>query len=163
MLSIKEKYMRSATNDEEFVSIVTERWEGNLFHKLLDLRIESVGPDLVKTSFTMRDELKGHFKLGMLHGGVISSVVDATGGLAATMSLQKTMHGVTLEAKLQKSRRMSTVDLRVDFLRPGLGKRFIATANTLRAGSKIVVSRIELHNDQNDLIAVGTGAYILGG
>ena len=59
------------------------------------------------------------------------------------------------------SGRMSTIDLRVDFLRPGLGKRFVVTAYTLRTGNKVVVKRIELHNDQNDLIAVGTGSYFV--
>ena len=76
----------------------------------------------------MRDELMGNFNRGMLHGGVISSVIDATGGLAASIGIQEKMRGKTLEAKLEKSSRISTIDLRVDFLRPGLGKRFIATA-----------------------------------
>jgi len=30
----------------------------------------------------------------------------------------------------------------------------------LRSGSKVVVIRIEMHNDQSDLIAVGTGSWI---
>jgi uncharacterized protein (TIGR00369 family) len=162
-LPIKEKHVNSHTNDEEFVSIIIERWERSPFHKVLGLKVESVGPDFVKTLFEMQDELKGHYKRGMLHGGVISSVIDATGGLEATMSIQKTMHGETLEAKLEKARRMSTIDLGVNYLRPGVGSRFIATANTLRTGNTIVVSKIELYNDQNDLIAVGTGSYILGG
>lgn len=155
--------MNSQKNDEGFVSTIIEREEISPFHKVLGLKVESVGPDFVKTSFEMRDELKGHYKRGMLHGGVISSFIEATGGLAATMGIQKRMHGETLETKLERTSRISTVDLRVDFLRPGLGKRFIATANTLRTGNKIVVSRIEPPNDRNDLIAAGTGSYILGG
>jgi len=97
----------------------------------------------------------------MLHGGVISSVIDATGGLAAFIGIQKQMRGKTLEAKLERSGRISTIDLRVDFLRPGLGKRFVVTAYTLRTGNKVTVTRIELHNDQNELIAVGTGSYLV--
>lgn len=71
------------------------------------------------------------------------------------------MRGETLEAKLKKSNRVSTIDLCVDFLCPGLGKQFVVTAYTLRTGNKVAVTRIELHNDQNDLIAVDTGSYIL--
>ena len=56
-------------------------------------------------------------------GGVISSVIDATGGVAAFIGIQEKMQGKTLEATLQRSSRISTIDLRVDFLRPGLGKR----------------------------------------
>ncbi len=97
----------------------------------------------------------------MLHGGVISSVIDATGDLAAAMGIQKKTYGETLEAKLERARRMSTIDLRVDFLRPSLGKRFVGTAYTLRTGNRVVVTRIELQNHQNDLIAVDIGSYIL--
>jgi uncharacterized protein (TIGR00369 family) len=103
----------------------------------------------------------GNFERGMLHGGVISSVIDVTGGLSAAIGIREKFRGETLEAKLKKSGRVSTIDLRVDFLRPGLGKQFVVTAYNLRSGNKVAVTRIELHNDQNDLIAVGTGSYIL--
>jgi acyl-coenzyme A thioesterase PaaI-like protein len=32
----------------------------------------------------------------------------------------------------------------------------------LRTGSKVAVTRMEMHNDQKTLIAVGTGTYIVG-
>jgi uncharacterized protein (TIGR00369 family) len=145
---------------KEFVYVINEMFEKIPFNKVLGLKVESISPDCVKTVFEMRDELMGNFKRGMLHGGVISSAIDVTGGLAAVISIQEKMHGETLEAKIERSFRMSTIDLRVDFLRPGLGKRFVVTAYVLRTGNKIAVTRIELHNDQNDLIAVGTGSYI---
>jgi uncharacterized protein (TIGR00369 family) len=145
---------------KEFVYVINEMFEKIPFNKVLGLKVESISPDCVKTVFEMRDELMGNFKRGMLHGGVISSAIDITGGLAAVISIQEKMHGDTLEAKIERSFRMSTIDLRVDFLRPGLGKRFVVTAYVLRTGNKIAVTRIELHNDQNDLIAVGTGSYI---
>lgn len=154
--------MDSRPKDEEFMSAINEMFSKKIpFNKVLGLRVESISVDRVKTLFEMRDELMGNYNRGMLHGGVISSVIDATGGLAAFIGIQEKMRGKTLEAKLERSFRMSTIDLRVDFLRPGLGNRFIATANTLRTGNKVVVTRIELHNDQNDLIAVGTGSYLV--
>jgi len=154
--------MDSHTKDEEFHSIIKEMFSEKIpFNKVLGLKVESISADSVKTLFTMRDELMGNYNRGMLHGGVISSVIDATGGLAAFISIQEKMRGKTLEVKLEKSKRISTIDLRVDFLRPGLGKKFIATANTLRTGNKVVVTRIELNNDHNELIAVGTGSYLV--
>jgi uncharacterized protein (TIGR00369 family) len=152
--------MERLKNAEEFVSVINEMFEKIPFNKVLGLKVKSISPDSVKTVFEMRDELMGNFKRGMLHGGVISSAIDVTGGLAAVISIQEKMPGETLEAKIERSFRMSTIDLRVDFLRPGLGKRFVVTAYVLRTGNKIAVTRIELHNDQNDLIAVGTGSYI---
>jgi uncharacterized protein (TIGR00369 family) len=68
------------------------------------------------------------------------------------------MSDKTLEARFEMSGRISTIDQRVDFLRPVIGMWFVATAYVLRTGKKIAVTRIELHNDQNRLIAVGTGS-----
>jgi len=147
-------------NAEKFVSVINEMFEKIPFNKVLGLKVESISPECVKTFFEMRDELMGNFKRGILHGGVISSAIDVTGGLAAVMGLQEKLHGETLEAKIDKSFRMSTIDLRVDFLRPGFGRRFVVTAYVLRTGNKIAVTRIELHNEVNELIAVGTGSYI---
>jgi uncharacterized protein (TIGR00369 family) len=154
--------MDSHRNDEEFISFINELFNENVpFNKVLGLKVKSISSNCVKTSFQMRDELLGNSKRGMLHGGVISSVIDATGGLAVVISVQETMRGETLEVKRKIPNSMSTIDLRIDFLSPGRGKQFVVTAYTLRMGKKVVVIRIELHNDQNDLIAVGTGSYIL--
>ena len=57
---------------------------------------------------------------------------------------------------------MGTIDLRVDYLRPGLGQWFYATGMVMRSGRKVTVARMELHNDLEKLIAVGTGTYIVG-
>ncbi len=148
--------MASRTNDEEFVSVVREIFGEKVpFIKVLGLKVEWISYERVQVSFQMRDELMGNYKRGMLHGGVISSVIDAVGGLAALMGAQEKMRGKTLATRLEKLERGSTIDLRVDFLRPGIGKWFVATAYVLKAGNKIVVTRIELNNDQNDLIAIG--------
>jgi len=144
---------------EEFVSFINDIFEKIPFNKILGLKVESIGPGCVKTVFEMRDELMGNFKRRMLHGGVISSAIDVTGGLAAVIGIHEKMPGEPLETKIEKSFRMSTVDLRVDFLRPGLGTRFVVTAFVLRTGNKIAVARMEMHNDRDELIAVGTGSY----
>ncbi|MFM5687316.1 thioesterase family protein, partial [Aeromonas caviae] len=58
--------------------------------------------------------------------------------------------------------RLGTIDLRVDYLRPGRGNEFIATAHIIRAGSKVAVARMELHNEEGTHIAFGTGTYLVG-
>jgi uncharacterized protein (TIGR00369 family) len=66
----------------------------------------------------------------------------------------------SLEESIQRLRPTSTIDLRVDYLRPGAGERFIARGFTLRAGSRVAVTRMEMRNEKSDLLAVGTGTYI---
>lgn len=58
--------------------------------------------------------------------------------------------------------RTATTDLRIDYLRPGLGKHFIATGSILRAGNKVAVSRMDLHNEERAYIATATGTYLVG-
>ena len=65
-----------------------------------------------------------------------------------------------MDAYLAKHK-LNTIDLRIDYLRPGKGKIFTASGSILRTGKKVGVSRMELHNEKQDLIAVGTGTYIV--
>jgi uncharacterized protein (TIGR00369 family) len=131
------------------------------FNQVLGLRVHSLDMDRPKLRFDMRDALVGNYIRGSLHGGVISAVIDVTGGLAAFMGLQKKLDNHPLEHKLEQFRKLGTIDLRVDYLRPGIGSSFEATGYVLRTGNKVAVTRIELKNESNQLIAVGTGAYVI--
>ncbi len=154
--------MDSFEKDEELFSVINEVFNEKIpFNKVLGLKVESISFEQAKIFFKMRNELIGNYMRGTLHGGVISSVIDVTGGLSAFMGIQQKMSNETLEAKLEKFGRLGTIDLRIDYLRPGMGKWFISTGYTLRTGNKVAVTRIELNNDQNDLIAVGTGSYVV--
>jgi uncharacterized protein (TIGR00369 family) len=107
----------------------------------------------------MRPELIGNFIRGSLHGGVISSTLDFMGGLVAFLGVLKTMQGQPARAMAERFAKIGTIDLRIDYLRPGIGEHFIATGYVLRTGKKVAVTRMELHSDERQLIAVGTGAY----
>jgi len=150
-------------DSDRFFSTISEMFNEKVpFHKLLGLTIQSMDHDRVQVKFSMRDELVGHYTRGMVHGGVISSIIDVTGGLAAFMDVQEKMADKGLQAKIEKFGRVTTIDLRVDFLRPGLGSVFTASAFSLRSGSKVAVTRVELKNEKDELIAVGTGSYTVG-
>ncbi len=131
------------------------------FNKTLGLRVELLEDMRPVIKFEMRDELVGHYIRGMLHGGVIASVIDVTGGLTAFLGVLEKTGTEEIEESMELLPNLSTIDLRVDYLRPGLGKWFIATGDVLRIGSKVAVTRIELHNDETILIAAGTGSYVI--
>ncbi|MEZ4526682.1 MAG: thioesterase family protein [Desulfobacterales bacterium] len=132
------------------------------FDKLLGIKIETLGENDVCVRIDMREELIGNFVKGILHGGVISSVLDLTGGLIASVAVLQRMKGASAEEMGKRLASIGTIDLRVDYLRAGQGKFFRATGNILRAGKRVAVIRTELHNDQNLLIAAGTGTYLTG-
>ncbi len=132
------------------------------FNKVLGVRIESLQEDNLQLRFDMRPELVGNFVRGNLHGGVISSVLDVVGGMTAWLGVMKKMKESSLEQISARFSKMGTIDLRVDYLRPGLGTHFIGHGSVLRTGNKVSVIRMELHNNENQMIAVGTGTYMVG-
>ena len=127
------------------------------FNKYLGLKVESFDVQAPKLRFDMRPELVGNPVRRILHGGVISAVLDVAGGFAIMLSLagDKAVTPTSFP-------NMGTIDLRVDYLRPGRGKHFIATARIVRQGSRIAVTHMELHNDEGELIATGGAAYVVG-
>ena len=128
------------------------------FNRVLGLHLTKLGEGTAEISFDMREELVGNFARGVLHGGVISSTLDVVGGMAAMMAeAADPGHDI-----LQRWSRIGTIDLRVDYLRPGDGVHFTATGRVIRSGRKVCVTRTELHNEIGTLIATGTGTYIVG-
>ena len=127
------------------------------FNKYLGLKVESFDVHAPKLRFDMRPELVGNPSRQILHGGVISATLDVAGGFAIMLSIAQ-------ESSVTPTSfpNMGTIDLRVDYLRPGRGKHFIATARIVRQGSRIAVTHMELHNDAGELIATGGAAYVVG-
>jgi len=127
------------------------------FNRHLGLKVESFDLAAPQLRFDMRPELVGNPSRQILHGGVISATLDVAGGFAIMLSLAAEMTGIPTSFP-----NMGTIDLRVDYLRPGRGKHFIATARIVRKGSRIAVTHMELHNDEGRLIATGGAAYVVG-
>lgn len=150
----------SPDDDEKVLAAIREIFVERIsFNKVLGLDVVSLHHDRPELRFAMRPELIGNFSRGMLHGGVISAVLDATGGLVAFLGVQQKLKGSPIAERIERFARIGTIDMRVDFLRPGLGKSFLARGFPLRTGNKVAVTRMELLNDSDELIAVGTAAY----
>ena len=132
------------------------------FNKELGLKIERLNSNGVMLRFKMAQKYVGNPVKQVLHGGVTSSLLDVAGGVAAGFYAFMRLDEHTLESLMEPIGRLGTIDLRVDFLRPGAGQEFVASATVMRAGRTVAVTRMELHNEEGVLIAVGTGAYVVG-
>lgn len=149
---------------DSLLNIVRDVYEHLPFNELLGLKVDHLEAERAGFRFDRRDELVGNVVMGILHGGVISAVLDTTGGLMATVSALGRMleNGNSQEDMIASFARYGTIDLRIDYLRPGRGEHFVSTATIMRTGRTVAVTRMELTNDQGFLIAVGTGAYKIG-
>jgi uncharacterized protein (TIGR00369 family) len=72
------------------------------------------------------------------------------------------MKDASLEKLIKRFSSMGTIDMRIDYIRPGKGLHFFATGHILRLGHKVAVTRTEFVNEEGLLITVGTSTYTVG-
>lgn len=116
------------------------------FNRLLGIRGESIEHGRAVLVLPVRPEFVGDPRRPALHGGVLSSLIDTAGGVAAWSALPP-------------GESVSTVDLRVDFLEPaGLSSPLRAHAVLVRKGNRVCHVRVRITQDET-LVAEGTGVY----
>jgi uncharacterized protein (TIGR00369 family) len=153
---------RSAAEHARLVALLTEIFEQRIsFNQMLGLRVVSLEMPAPRLRFDMRPELVGHYLYGRLHGGVITSALDSTGGLALMAAIAEKHPADTADQVLHRFARMGTIDLRVDFLRQGVGSHFVASAEVTRLGGRVGSTQMRLVNDEGVLIATGSAAYVV--
>ena len=153
---------RSPEEQARLETEITELFEKRIsFNALLGLRVISLKPGDVRMRFEMRPELIGHYAYGRLHGGVISTVLDTMGGIALMVHAAERHPHESAEQLLTRFARLGTIDLRVDFLRQGLGRHFVAHGDVTRLGGRVGSTQMTLVNDEGTLIATGAAAYIV--
>lgn len=148
---------------EATLQLVAEMFINHMpFNRTLGLELERFEPAFAQIGFNRQEMMTGNWAQKILHGGVIAAVLDVAGALVcvgSTLTRVGTIHEDDLRHRLA---RMGTIDLRVDYLRPGHGVRFTATSSLLRAGNKVAVARVELHNESQRHIASATATYLVG-
>lgn len=143
--------------DVELTTLIEQRIS---FNQVLGLKVRALRPRL-QLQFEMRPDLVGHYHYGRLHGGVISAALDALGGSALMVALGDRHGHETADQVMHRFLRIGTIDLRVDFLRPGMGRHFVAEAEVTRLGGRVGSTQMRLHNDSGELIATAAAAYIV--
>jgi uncharacterized protein (TIGR00369 family) len=95
-------------------------------------------------------ELVGNPDTGVLHGGAITTLMDACCGAAVFMKLTSPVP-------------IATLDLRIDYLRPAHpGREVLAHATCFRLTRNVAFVRgIAYHDDEQDPVAAAAGAFML--
>jgi uncharacterized protein (TIGR00369 family) len=116
----------------------------------LGIVAESFAPPRLTMRLPYRDNLVVDAETGILHGGAVTTLVDTAAGLLA-MAAVRPAHSV------------ATLDLRLDYLRPGLrGQDILCTAEVYRATRTIVFVRAHaLQADDEREIASALGTFMI--
>ena len=148
--------------EPEFVEGVRDIFEKKIvFNTVLGLKITAIEPHEVRARIDMRNDLVGHFAYNRIHGGVISAGLDAMGGLATMAAIGARHMDETPEQRLHRFAKLGTIDLRIDYLRPGIGDHFELRAEVLRLGSRVASTRMGFYGPDGKLLSTGAGAYIV--
>lgn len=121
------------------------------FNKVLGVKVALAEKAHVILEIPWRDEFIGDPMKPAMHGGVISALADTAGGMAIWSAVEN-VHA-----------RVSTIDLRIDYLRPGRLERLCAEANVVRLGGSVGVADIRLYHPgvNPEIVATGKGVYAI--
>ena len=137
------------TDDER--AMLTTFWEERIpFNAFLGMKVTMMEEGKAEMMVTTRPELVGDASRPALHGGLVSALADAVAGLAVFTTVFKTHTA-------------STVDIRVDYLRPGaVDENVHARAKVIRAGRRVASTQVVIYQTDIDApIALATAVYNL--
>ncbi|SDV48041.1 PaaI family thioesterase [Chitinasiproducens palmae] len=111
--------------------------------------LEILALDHAATQLSVRMPLRPEFErragTGQFHGGAIAALIDTCGDFAVGMVVGG---GVP------------TMNLRVDYLRPGAGTHLDATATARKIGRGSAVVDIDVTDAAGKLVAIGRGTFV---
>jgi uncharacterized protein (TIGR00369 family) len=118
--------------------------------RLLGMRLDEVRHAYAAMSLAYDERFIGNWKTGVLHGGVITVLLDTLCGLAVMTAVPA---GTPL----------ATLDLRIDYLRPAAPGRIIrGTAECYKLTPNIAFARgIAFHDKADNPIAHSAGTFML--
>lgn len=118
------------------------------FNRHLGVRLVSLEKGICKLMIPFKDEFLGDTRRGALHGGVISMLVDTCGGFAVW-----SMCAIT--------DRISTIDMRVDYLKPAFASDLVAEAHVRLLGNRVGNASTMLYSasDPSVIVAEGRSVY----
>ena len=115
------------------------------FAKLLGIKLDAIEAGEATLSLRIREDFKQN--AGVVHGGVIASLIDSATAFA-------------ILPLLNPDERTTTVDLTISYLRPLVAGVVIARAKVLRAGRRMIATSAELFDDDGKLAATALSTYI---
>ena len=116
--------------------------------RALGMELVSVAPAVVEIAMPWRAEFVGDPRSGVLHGGVISALMD-------------TCCGASVMAHPARPSSTATIDLRIDYLRAAHpGQRVRARAECFHLTRAVAFVRATAHDDDDSLpVATATGSF----
>lgn len=116
----------------------------------IGLHYLAIGEARIGTGLAYDARLIGNAQSGVLHGGVVTALIDETAG------------GAIVNAT-GAAQAVATVDLRIDYMRPAEPHMpLYCLAHCYRTTRRIAFFRAEAFHTPERPVAIGTGTFMLG-
>ena len=122
--------------------------QGVPFNRWMGFQVLTVGDGDITIRVPFREEMMGDPFRPATHGGVTAAALDAVGGAA-------------LFTQLGFQDKASTVDLRVDYLKPGECRDMVVRGKVLRLGNRVATTQMTAWHEGHEAepIAIAIGVY----
>ena len=122
-----------------------QRLEITPFAAWLGLKLEVVDDHGITMRLQMRPELQGSPSTRALHGGVTASLIDTASSYAVMA---------------RTGRSVATVDMRIDYHRPGNSDAYRIRGFILRLGRTLTTADAQVLDNQGALVASGRAVFL---
>ena len=118
----------------------------NPFWSLLGMEIIEVKKGWAKIRLPFTEKLANG--LGVAHGGAIFSPADSAVGMA-------------LVGMIDKDENISTLEMKINYLKPFVEGEIIAEAKIVHKGTMTAIGDVEVRDEKDNLIAKGLATYAI--
>jgi len=112
----------------------------------LGMKFAKVGEG--KATMTMTVGRRFHNPMGTLHGGIITDLADAAMGIATFSTLEG-------------GEVFTTLELKMNFLRPVISGRITAEGTVLHRGKTIILAEVVVTDDAGKMVAKGMATQMI--
>lgn len=124
---------------------IRDRFAFNHFPRLLGIEIDSIENGIAHLSVEVTEKLLQ--LAGVMHGGAIATLIDTAVAMA-------------IVSVSEPQSKFTTVELKVNYLRPIKDGRIVAEARLIQNGRRIVVADCDVFDAEGKLAAKGLLTYI---
>jgi uncharacterized protein (TIGR00369 family) len=119
--------------------------------RLLQMAVVDVGAGECRIRLPYSDRLVGNPETGVVHGGVITTLLDQCGGSSVLAALEEVTS-------------IATLDLRIDYMKPATpGLDIVGYSHCYKLTRNVAFTRaVAYHERVDDPIATAVGVFMLG-